>query len=85
MTDTKRFVFAYEQYDSPDRECSEFPLRTASTVTHDFDVDCTWDTILTQFIHFLSSIYGYDISQSVQFETLEDKIRRIETEQFWHE
>lgn len=77
MTHTKRFNFTYEQYDTPERQQSEFPHRSMVTAAHDFDVDCTWDVILDQFIHFLSSIYGYDISQSVSYEKLEDRIQRL--------
>lgn len=77
MTETKRFVFAFEQHDSHARQQYEFPHRTQMQVTHDFDVDCTWDTVLRQFIQFLSGVYGYDISESVSYETLEEKLDRL--------
>lgn len=77
MTDTKRFVFSYEKYDSPDRQMSEYPHRSMIQASHDFDADCTWDAIVEQFLNFLSGIYGYNINDQVQYETLEDKIQRL--------
>mgnify|MGYP003353081267 CR=1 FL=1 len=43
----------------------------------EYEYGTPWDTILTDFLSFLSGIYGYDIKSKVEFETLEDKVNRL--------
>jgi hypothetical protein len=45
-----------------------------------YDANITWDCVLRDFIGFLSAIYGYDISDKVKFQTLEDKLNKIREE-----
>ena len=42
-----------------------------------YDDATPWDTVLVDFLRFLSSIYGYDIRDKVSFETLEEKTERL--------
>lgn len=50
--------------------------RQCSTFTRGFDTDwVSWDDLLTDFINFLSGIYGYDIREQVQIKpTYEEMI-----------
>jgi len=43
----------------------------------DYEYGVSWDEVLRDFISFLSGIYGYDIKSKVSFETLNDKLDRI--------
>ena len=42
-----------------------------------YDDATPWDTVLTDFLVFLSGVYGYDIRDKVSFETLEEKTERL--------
>ena len=42
-----------------------------------YDDATPWDTVLTDFLQFLSGVYGYDIRDKVSFETLEEKTERL--------
>jgi hypothetical protein len=45
-----------------------------------YDSAITWDVVLRDFISFLSTVYGYDIGQQVQFESFNEKVDRIREE-----
>lgn len=38
--------------------------------------EASWDEVLEQFVIFLGNCYGYDISEEVQYTTIEDRIQR---------
>jgi hypothetical protein len=38
----------------------------------------TWDEVLEKFLKFLSAVYGYDISEQVEFNTIHDRIAAAE-------
>lgn len=40
----------------------------------EFDDATTWDVVLEKFIKFLSAAYGYDISDSISYTTVADRI-----------
>jgi ribosome assembly protein YihI (activator of Der GTPase) len=42
------------------------------------DEATTWDEILEKFLKFLSAVYGYEISDQVQFNTIHDRIAAAE-------
>ena len=66
-----RYNFSY--YSAEDNG-SEFPISTGITRDVVFHDSSPWDVVLTEFISFLSSIYGYDISKSVDVQTLEQRM-----------
>ena len=37
-----------------------------------------WPVILRDFLSFLSGVYGYDIHKKVEYETLEERLERIQ-------
>ena len=43
----------------------------------EYEYGTPWDTVLTDFISFLSGVYGYDIHKRVSFETVNDKLDRL--------
>ena len=45
-----------------------------------YDSAITWDVVVSDFLNFLSGIYGYDISKQVQFESFDEKVDRIREE-----
>lgn len=63
-----KYTFNFEEYDEID--VPGYP------VTRDFehritlDSDSSWDVPLKSFVTFLSSIYGYDISESITIDVL---------------
>jgi hypothetical protein len=34
----------------------------------------TWDEVLEKFLKFLSAVYGYDISEQVEYTTMDDRL-----------
>lgn len=39
-----------------------------------YEYGTSWDVVLQDFLQYLSGIYGYDISQKVSYETLEERV-----------
>lgn len=71
---TKRFSFTY--YDDTDSS-PEFPSETQINASYEFDDNSTWDVVLDQFVKFLGHCWGYDISDKVSYESMDDKLQRI--------
>lgn len=69
------YSFSYFNRDT-DREylSSEFPVSKGVTTNLEFDDAATWDAVLTEFLHFLSSIYGYDIADHVTVQSFEHRM-----------
>ena len=42
-----------------------------------YEYDTPWDTVLQDFLDYLSGVYGYDISKKVSFEGLQAKVERF--------
>ena len=42
--------------------------------SRNYEYGTPWDEVLRDFIQYLSGIYGYDISDKVKYETLEDLV-----------
>lgn len=71
----KQFYFTY---DSDEDDCGpEFPLK--QRITSEFTVydEATWDVVLQKFLEFLSSVWGYDISKKVNYETLSERLDKL--------
>lgn len=64
------------QYSLQDDCGPNFPIAKTAQTSVQFHDEATWDVVLNEFISFLSSVYGYDISQSVHFESLEEKLAK---------
>lgn len=76
MTMNFRFVFSTENTDSTDY----FPIEKTLEADLVFDDAISWDKVLEQFLQFLGSCYGYDITDQVRYETLDEKVARLKEE-----
>lgn len=65
------------QYSIQDDCGPNFPVAKTTQTNVQFHDEVTWDVVLTEFINFLSSVYGYDISRSVSFKSLDQKIAEL--------
>lgn len=70
-------IYKFKHVDNCGIMDSEYPLHSEHTAMHVFDSSTTWHAVLNQFVHFLEGIYGYNISDQVHYETLEDKLERL--------
>lgn len=69
---TMEFEFIYKAQNYGENEIK-------SNVTHKKIVvsdAASWDEVLEQFVQFLGGCYGYDISDEVEYTTVEDRIQR---------
>lgn len=73
-TATKHFQFSYKDT-SPGYE--QFPEGKIIDVSMSFDEGITWDAVMREFVQFLGHCWGYDISEKVDYDTLEKKIDRL--------
>lgn len=76
MTMNFRFVFSSENPDQADY----FPIEKTLEADLVFDDAISWDKVLEQFLQFLGSCYGYDITDQVRYETLDEKVARLKEE-----
>lgn len=76
MTMNFRFVFSTENTDSTDY----FPIEKTLEADLVFDDAISWDKVLEQFLQFLGSCYGYDITDQVRYESLDEKVARLKEE-----
>lgn len=70
----KTFTFSYN---TSEGDGVEFPSFESVEQTVQFDDGATWDAVLKVFIKFLGNAWGYDISDAVQFSTLQDKLQKL--------
>lgn len=70
-------IYRFSRVDNCGIMDNEYPISSKHKATHVFDSSTTWHAVLNQFIHFLEGIYGYNISDQVHYETLEDKLERL--------
>lgn len=70
-------IYRFNHVDTSGTPDSEYPISSEHTATHAFESSTTWHAVLNQFVHFLEGIYGYNISDQVHYETLEDKLERL--------
>ena len=70
-------IYRFSHVDTCGTPDSEYPISSEHTATHAFESSTTWQAVLNQFVHFLEGIYGYNISDQVHYETLEDKLERL--------
>lgn len=75
MTMNFRFVYSTEY---PDQ--SDFPVEKTLEADMVFDDAATWDKVLDQFIQFLGNCYGYDLTNQVSYESIQDKLIRLKDE-----
>lgn len=66
-----QYSFAYF---SASDDGSDFPVSKGITTNLTFHDHTTWDVVHKEFVDFLSSIYGYDISKSIDIDTIEQRI-----------
>lgn len=76
MTMNFRFVFSSENTDNTDH----FPIEKTLEADLVFDDAVTWDKVMDQFLQFLGSCYGYDITNQVRYEDFDEKIARLKEE-----
>lgn len=72
-----QYSFAY--YGASD-DGSEFPTSKGVTTNLTFHDATPWDVIHREFVDFLSSIYGYDISKSIDVQTFEQRMAAYNNE-----
>lgn len=58
----------------------EYPSSTGVSRDLTFDEAARWDSVLNEFLSFLSSIYGYDISKHVEVQTFDQRIAAFKEE-----
>lgn len=71
-----RFEFTYNNYD-PEAE-GEFPNETTITKSVSFDDAAPWVHVLDQFVTFLGSCYGYDISDQVEYKSFGERFADLQ-------
>lgn len=76
MKDRVNYSFAYYTKDNTDLS-DEFAIDDSVMRNLVYSSDITWDVILRDFVNFLSSIYGYDIGDSVKISSFEERLARI--------
>jgi hypothetical protein len=85
---TVNYSFAYYTKGNTDI-ASDFAIDDNAIRNLTYDSAITWDAVLRDFISFLSSIYGYDIGEQVDFknrtEKYEDLTRKLEAFDEWCE
>lgn len=52
----------------------EFPIAKSINTTCEFEDASPWDVVLNEFLNFLSSVYGYDISKHVDVQTFQQRM-----------
>jgi hypothetical protein len=50
-----------------------FPKAKTTNVTLQFEDGVVWTVVVDQFLSFLSSVYGYDLSEQVEYLSFEEK------------
>lgn len=71
--------YSFTYYGASD-DGSEFPTAKRVSTSLTFHDETTWDVVHREFVDFLSSIYGYDISKSIDVETFEQRIAAFNNE-----
>lgn len=56
----------------------EFPEAKTSSTTVQFGDGVVWTVIVDEFLGFLSSVYGYDIRDQVEYLSYAEKKRNLE-------
>lgn len=72
MTMNFKFVF-----NSETDQADYFPIEKTLEADLVFDDAVSWDKVLEQFLQFLGSCYGYDITNQVRYEDYDEKIARL--------
>ena len=77
---TFRFEYTYEADSYEDEQFSrdyDFPVQSNIKSEFEFDDDCSWMTVMEQFVSFLGSVYGYDIHDDVQYKDFDTKLKEV--------
>lgn len=72
-----RYNFSYF---SQEDNGEEFPTSTGVTRDVAFHSGTPWDVVLNEFLSFLSSVYGYDISKHVDVQTFSQRMAAFNNE-----
>lgn len=75
---TKRITFTFQD-GNPDN-APEFPIYSTIEATHEFDENSTWDVVMDAFVKFLGHAWGYDISDKVDYDTLQERLDKFQDE-----
>lgn len=68
-------TYIFQYHSRPEDTCEgEYPAAKSVNNSIEFDEAATWDSVLREFLDFLSSIYGYDISKHVDVQTFDQRI-----------
>jgi hypothetical protein len=70
----KTFSFSYTDSEG---DGVEYPSFEEISQTVEFDDNTTWCAVLKAFIKFLSNAWGHDISDKVEYSTLQDKLQKL--------
>jgi hypothetical protein len=73
------YSFAYYTKDNDDLDGS-FAIDDNVMRNLAYGDNVTWPVVLRDFINFLSGIYGYDIGESVEFDTIDEKLAKLREE-----
>lgn len=74
-------TYTFQYFSRPDYDSEgEFPSAKSVNNTLEFNEGATWDSVLREFLDFLSSIYGYDISKHVDVQTFEQRMSAFNNE-----
>lgn len=76
MSDKVTYAFHYRSLDNNDIS-DDYAINDVANRELTYDSTITWCVVLRDFITFLSSVYGYDISKSVEYETVAQKLNRL--------
>lgn len=65
------------QYSTRDDCGSDFPVAKTITQNVEFHDEVLWTVVLDDFLSFLSSVYGYDIRDQVEYLSYEEKLQAL--------
>lgn len=68
------------QYAIRDDVGQDFPVAKTSSVNLEFHDSVLWTTVLDEFINFLSSVYGYNIRDQVEYLSYQEKLQKLKAE-----
>lgn len=72
--------FKLEYIQDWQNDATEFPL--SKTITTEFHMDeaAPWTDVMDQFVMFLGSCYGYDISKDIEYKTFRQKLQALKSD-----
>lgn len=74
----KQFQFTCVEHNETLPLTEEFPQAKTSNITVQFGDSVVWTSVVDEFLNFLSSIYGYDIREQVEYLSYAEKKLKLE-------